>query len=82
MQITVRYFAAARAAAGTEHALVEIDEGTTLGDLERILGSGNPDLGHVLARCSYLRDEVALCDRDRTLGHCTTIDVLPPFAGG
>ncbi|MBD0863908.1 MoaD/ThiS family protein [Gordonia sp. zg691] len=82
MNLTVRYFAAARAAAGTDQSVVEIDPSTTLGELERTLAAGNPSLGTVLERCSYLRDEVALADRSRTLGVCTTLDVLPPFAGG
>ncbi|MYR06629.1 MoaD/ThiS family protein [Gordonia sp. SID5947] len=82
MQVTIRYFAAARAAAGGDTAVVDVDADTTLGDLESILSAGNPDLQRVLARCSYLRDSVALCDRDVALGACAVIDVLPPFAGG
>ncbi|MCH5643202.1 MULTISPECIES: MoaD/ThiS family protein [unclassified Gordonia (in: high G+C Gram-positive bacteria)] len=82
MRLTVRYFAAARAASGTEHDVVEIDADATLGDLERLLAAEKPSLAPVLQRCSYLRDEVALCDRARRLGTCEVIDVLPPFAGG
>lgn len=82
MQLTIRYFAAARAAAGTEHHTVEIPDATTLGELEHVLGADNPELARVLARCSYLRDEVAFCDRTRALGPTQTLDVLPPFAGG
>ncbi len=82
MTLTVRFFAAARAAAGTELTEIVVPDDATLGDLERALSIGQPDLARVLARCSYLRDAVALCDRSRTLGNCTTIDVLPPFAGG
>jgi hypothetical protein len=36
----------------------------------------------VLERCSYLLDEVAVRDRTATLATATTLDVLPPFAGG
>ncbi len=82
MQITIRYFAAARAAAGANSTVVDVTADTTLGDLETTLAHDNPDLGRVLARCSYLRDSIALCDRTVALGHCETIDVLPPFAGG
>ncbi|WAC54318.1 MoaD/ThiS family protein [Gordonia sp. SL306] len=82
MELTVRYFAAARAAAGSDTAVVDVDADTTLADLETILSADNPDLRRVLARCSYLRDSVALCDRTVALGTCATVDVLPPFAGG
>ncbi|MFE0748418.1 MoaD/ThiS family protein [Gordonia sp. NPDC058843] len=82
MQLTVRFFAAARAAAGAEERVVEIDPSTTLGVLEHTLAAGNPSLATVLERCSYLRDEIAFSDRARPLGTCTTLDVLPPFAGG
>ncbi|ATD69877.1 MULTISPECIES: MoaD/ThiS family protein [Gordonia] len=82
MNLTVRFFAAARAAAGTESRVVDIDPATTLGDLESTLSAGNPGLATVLERCSYLRDEIALTDRSQPLGICSTLDVLPPFAGG
>ena len=75
MQLTVRYFAAARAAAGAESVVVDVEPATTVGELEALLAA-------VLPRCSYLRDEIAVRDRNRPLGHCTTLDVLPPFAGG
>ncbi|GAA1481301.1 MoaD/ThiS family protein [Gordonia sinesedis] len=82
MRLTINYFAAARAAAGTETDTVEVDDGATLGDLERLLAHRHPALGPVLPRCSYLRDEIALCDRAAPLSECRVVDVLPPFAGG
>ena len=82
MQLTVRYFAAARAAAGAESVVVDVEPATTVGELEALLAAGNPALAAVLPRCSYLRDEIAVRDRNRPLGHCTTLDVLPPYAGG
>ncbi|AZG45601.1 MoaD/ThiS family protein [Gordonia insulae] len=82
MQITIRYFAAARAAAGTESTVVDVDDDATLGQLETTLAGTNPDLERVLARSSYLRDSIAVCDRAVRLGPCKTLDVLPPFAGG
>ena len=39
-------------------------------------------LASVLARCSYLRDGVAVRDLAVELGDAQTVDVLPPFAGG
>lgn len=82
MTLTVRFFAAARAAAGVDLTEIDVPADATLGDLERALGVGHPALTPVLARCSYLRDAIALCDRTAPLGDCATIDVLPPFAGG
>ncbi|MCK8615383.1 MoaD/ThiS family protein [Gordonia sp. C13] len=82
MNLTVRFFAAARAAAGTESRVVDIDPATTLAHLESTLSAGNAELAKVLERCSYLRDEIAFTDRSLQLGTCSTLDVLPPFAGG
>ena len=81
-QVTIRYFAAARAASGTDSDVVDVEADTTLGELEAVLARDAPRLAAVLPRCSYLRDEVALCDRTAVLAPCTTLDVLPPFAGG
>ncbi|GAC68330.1 MoaD/ThiS family protein [Gordonia soli] len=82
MQLTIRYFAAARAAAGRDENVVTIDESSTLGELELVLAHGNPALAQVLERSSYLRDEIAVRDRSAPLGPCRILDVLPPFAGG
>jgi molybdopterin converting factor small subunit len=82
VRLTIRYFAAARAAAGRETAVVDVPDEITLGELEHILAADNPALRHVLDRSSYLWDEVAVCDRDRGLGATRTVDILPPFAGG
>ncbi|CAA9411505.1 MAG: Molybdopterin synthase sulfur carrier subunit [uncultured Pseudonocardia sp.] len=79
----VRYFAAARAAAGTETEKVQIAEGATVDDLVVALAAGHgAELARVLERCSYLLDEVAVRDRSQTVADGATLDVLPPFAGG
>ena len=79
----VRYFAAARAAAGTETEKVQLVEGATVDDLVDALAAGHgPELARVLERCSYLLDEVAVRDRSQTVADGATLDVLPPFAGG
>lgn len=80
--LTVRYFAAARAAAGAEVETVNVPSGTTVAALVDRLGERNPDLARVLARCSYLCDGVAVRDREMRLASPHEIDVLPPFAGG
>ncbi|GJF08406.1 molybdopterin synthase sulfur carrier subunit [Mycolicibacterium cyprinidarum] len=81
-QITIRYFAAARAAAGTETETIDLLPGTTMMELIDGLKARDGGLAKVLARCSYLCDGVAVRDTGMTLGSTQTIDVLPPFAGG
>ncbi len=84
--VTVRFFAAARAAVGAEQTTVELDPSTGPGrsvqDLVMVLGHGNPELARVLQRCSFLVDEVAVRDHAKLLPDGATVDVLPPFAGG
>ena len=82
LQVTVRYFAAACAAAGTETEMMDLRAGSTLADLVTELESRDTGLAKVLARSSYLCDGVAVRDRRMTLNDGHTIDVLPPFAGG
>ncbi|HEX7323022.1 MAG TPA: MoaD/ThiS family protein [Mycobacterium sp.] len=80
--VTVRYFAAARAAAGAESETVTVRQGTTVADLVEKLAGQNTRLATVLSRCSYLRDGVAVRVQHTELQPGETIDVLPPFAGG
>jgi molybdopterin converting factor small subunit len=86
----VRYFAAARAAAGFEEEKFDLPEGATVADL---LGAvlaverpeppaGTPPLAGILARSSFLLNEVAVRDHATVLGADDVVDVLPPFAGG
>ena len=82
LRITVRYFAAARAAAGPEAEVIKLPAGTTLADLVEGLKSRDADLAKLLTRCSYLCDGVAVRDTGMTLSDDQTVDVLPPFAGG
>ncbi|WP_428962844.1 MoaD/ThiS family protein [Micromonospora fluostatini] len=81
MQLTVRYFAGARAAAGcseeTAPAGHSLDQLTA--DLEQRHGA---PLAAVLRVASFLVDGVACHDRQAPLPAGATIDVLPPFAGG
>ncbi len=80
--VTVRYFAAARAAAGTETEIITVASGSTIDALIDQLARARPPLAAVLTRCSFLLDEVAVRDRTRVLPQGCTVDVLPPFAGG
>ena len=81
--ITVRYFAGARAAAGLATEEVPLDGGGTVEDLLAELSRRHgTQLARVLAASSLLLDEVAVRDRAAPLASGTTVDVLPPFAGG
>ncbi|ORA17022.1 MoaD/ThiS family protein [Mycobacterium asiaticum] len=80
--VTVRYFAAARAAAGTESETLALRTGTTVAELIKELANRGTPLATVLSRCSYLLDGIAVRDETSTLSAGNTVDVLPPFAGG
>jgi sulfur-carrier protein len=82
VQLTVRYFAAARAAANAETETVQIGPNTTVAALVDTLGARGPELARVLRRCSFLVDGIAVRDEATKLSDGQTIDVLPPFAGG
>lgn len=82
LHVTVRYFAAAEAAAGSDSRRLTVHAGTTIHELVDTLGAGTPELARVLSRCSFLCDGLAVRDRTQSLRPGTTIDVLPPFAGG
>jgi sulfur-carrier protein len=80
--ITVRYFAAARAAAGSESEELSVRAGATVSELVDTLGGRSQELARVLGRCSFLCDGLAVRDQTQPLRAGNTIDVLPPFAGG
>ena len=82
IQVTVRYFAAARAAAGADSETVMLRPGTTVAELVERLAVRGTRLATVLSRCSYLCDGIAVRDETTALRSGDTIDVLPPFAGG
>jgi len=79
--VTVRLYAAARSAAGVDSR--EAPAGTLAEILDGLTDS-LPGLAHVLPRCSYLLDGVAVHGRhdDVVITNGSTLDVLPPFAGG
>lgn len=82
VQLTVRYFAAARAAAGHEEETIRITPDLTLAELVIQLGERDAALAEVLKRCSFLCDGVAVRDTGVALENTQAVDVLPPFAGG
>ena len=82
IEVTVRYFAAARSAAGKDSETVVLRPGTTVAELLDHLTEPGSRLAAVLGRCSCLCDGVAVRDQAASLLAGNTIDVLPPFAGG
>ncbi|WP_084038004.1 MoaD/ThiS family protein [Demequina sp. NBRC 110053] len=75
---TVRLFAAAAEAAGTEQTTVEAG---TVGDLRALLGAlHGPELERVLRQCAVVVGGRRVSD-DHPIGD-DVVDVLPPFAGG
>ncbi len=80
--VTVRFFAAARDAAGVDEEEIRLPARATLADLTDALTVRDGQLGQVLQKCSYLRDGFAVRDLHVELRSGQTIDILPPFAGG
>lgn len=82
---TIRYWAAAKAAAGT--AEEPYDAGTLADALQRAreARTEQPEFARVLLRCSYLVDGDPVGTRAHETVHLReggTVEVLPPFAGG
>ncbi|MBV9162726.1 MAG: MoaD/ThiS family protein [Pseudonocardiales bacterium] len=81
--VIVRYFAAARAAAGLPSENIDVGDGATVADaLDAIAARHGEALRRVLAVCSFLLDSVAVRDCATPLRPGAQLDVLPPFAGG
>lgn len=82
-QVTVRYFAGARAAAGRADEQLTLGDAVTVAEVLDLVGSrhGEP-LDRVLRAASFLLDGVAVRDRGTPVPDGAQLDVLPPFAGG
>jgi molybdopterin synthase sulfur carrier subunit len=86
--VTVRYWAAARAAAGVESDVVEVGAGTTLDALLETVTSRHADrtrLRDVVGVCSVLVGERPVGGADPATVRVVpgdTVELLPPFAGG
>jgi molybdopterin synthase sulfur carrier subunit len=79
--VTLRFFAAARASAGTGEKTLTGDALTIRACLE-LARSGAADYDEVMTRCSFLVDSIATTDRELPLADGAVVDILPPFAGG
>jgi sulfur-carrier protein len=86
-QITVRYWAAARSAAGVAADQIEVTGPVTLGEVVRRAAAMHPDTGlpDVLRICSVLVGDrpVSTSDPDVVpVEPGSQVEFLPPFAGG
>lgn len=81
--LTVRYWAAVKAAAGLAEETIEA--GTLAVALELVRSAHDDRFREVLERCSFLIDGNPVGGRDHTsvpLAEGALLDCLPPFAGG
>ena len=76
--VTVRYWAAARAAAGTDS---DAHAGATVGEVVDAAASAHPGLERVTRVATFLLDGRKV-GRDEPVAAGATVEVLPPFAGG
>lgn len=77
----VRFFAGARAAAGTPQTDAPVHAGDRVGDVLARLEATRPALARVVPACSFLLDGVS-ARPDSPVGDAAELDVLPPFSGG
>ena len=79
MAVTVRFYAAARKAAGISE--IQLEPASAMQLLDKAV-EAHPNLAQVLPQCSFLLNEIALHDLSTQALDGATLDVLPPFAGG
>ena len=77
--VQVRLYAAARSAAGESEIMAPPE---TLKKILRDISIGNTQLERVFDQCSFLIDGVVCHDVNTEISAGSTVDVLPPFAGG
>ena len=86
--VTVRYWAAARSAAGVELDVVTVSDHSTLADVLadiRLRHTARPRLAEVLSVCSVLVGDQPVGAVDPASVHVRSgdrVELLPPFAGG
>ena len=82
---TIRYWAAAKAAAGTAEERYQAATLAAALEEARAEHADRPEFARVLQRCSFLVDGEQVGARPHTsvvLRDGGTVEVLPPFAGG
>jgi molybdopterin synthase sulfur carrier subunit len=86
-KITVRYWAAARAAAGTDRDELAVEGPVTLSEVVRQVVAAHPEgrLAGVLEVCSVLVGDRPVKTQDPAAVQVVpgdSVEFLPPFAGG
>lgn len=82
---TLRYWAAAKEAAGRSDEPYDAETLADALDAARARHAGHPRFAEVLARSSFLIDGAPVGTRDHAavrLAEGDVVEVLPPFAGG
>lgn len=85
--ITVRYWAGARAAAGTAEDVFDASPGATLADVVALVLERHPGdrMARTVAVCSVLLGDQPVGSRDPgavVVPAGSVVELLPPFAGG
>lgn len=83
--VTLRFWAAARAAAGVAEQRIAVEGPVTLSFLVESASAGNDRLARVLGTCSVLLADQPVASQDPSSVRVEpgqTVEFLPPFAGG
>lgn len=80
MAVTIRYFASARAASGTDEE--HVGPATLAQIVQTMTDTHGEPMRRVVPGCSFLVDGIAVTDHDTKVQDGSSLDVLPPFAGG
>ena len=85
--VTARYWAGARAAAGVAEDVFEVTGPITLAEVVRrvLIAHPGPDVARTIGVCSVLLGDRPVSSEDAAdvlVGPGTTVEFLPPFAGG
>ncbi len=85
--VTVRYWAGARAAAGTGEDTFEVGSAVTLSDVVALVLERHPDdrMARTVAVCSVLLGDQPVRSQDPAsvlVPPGSVVELLPPFAGG
>ena len=85
--VTVRYWAGARAAAGTAEDEFAVDDAVTLAELVSLVLERHPDdrMARTVAVCSVLLGDQPVRSQDPAsvlVAPGSVVELLPPFAGG
>jgi molybdopterin synthase sulfur carrier subunit len=87
-RVTLRYWASARAAAGTDTDALDVAEAVSLAQLvarARELHADSPRFAEVLSCCSMMVGDRPVTTSDPSevmVKPGSTVEFLPPFAGG